>query len=447
MNVLVVDDEAVVRRSLSRHITRTWRDAHIESVGSLGEAERALDETPPDVATIDLGLPPDPLKLHGLQLVERMAKQGRADRAVVLTGRPEAVDAARRAGARIVLVKPIGHAELREAGRQLGIPLVGEPEAVEPALSPLVGTSRAMVDLRDAVRRLGKENGPVLVEGETGTGKELVARAIHGFHGRGPFHGLNCGALDTLAESQLFGHARGAFTSAERRTRGAIAQAGEGVLFLDEIGELAKSLQPKLLRLLEHPFQALGDERWIELRARVVAASHVDLEACVADGRFRDDLFYRLAVHIVRVPPIRERTEDIPALVHALLGRLTRPKHVTGDAIAVLAAQEWPGNVRQLAGFLERVAVHTDDDTIDADDVIAVQRASLGSSRRVLLAGPVKVQAAEPLRGFGVEMAAHERMLFERALSQTNGNIAAAARLLGVDRMVLTRWMHKQGRR
>jgi two-component system response regulator PilR (NtrC family) len=447
MNVLVVDDEPVVRRSLDRAITRTWRDARIASVGSLPEAERALDDARPDVMTVDLGLPPEPSQLRGLCLVERLAKEGRAHHAVVVTGRRDAVDVARRAGARVVLIKPVGYADLREAGRQLGIPLLGEPDVIEPALSPLVGASRPMRELHEAVRRVAREGGPVLIEGETGTGKELVARAIHGLRGKGPFHPLNCSTLEGLADSQLFGHARGAFTSAERRSRGAIEQAGDGVLFLDEIGELGKSAQAKLLRVLEgNDFQALADERWLHLEARLVSACHADLEACVAEGRFREDLFYRLAVHVIRVPPLRERPDDMPALVDALLRRLTRPKHITADAITALAAQRWPGNVRQLAGFLERVAVHACDDTIDVEDVREVARATLGSSRPVL-AGPAKVQLAETGARFDVEMAVHARMLNDRALRETNGNVAAAARLLGVDRMVVTRWMQKQRRR
>jgi len=179
MNVLVVDDEPAVRKPLGRAIARTWRDARIATAGSLPDAERALEASCPDVVTVDLALPPDRSQLLGLRLVERLAKEGRGDRAVVLTGRVEAVDAARRAGARVVLVKPFGDADLREAGRQLGISLVGEEEVIEPALAPLVGASRAMTELRDAIRRVGREHGPVLVQGETGTGKEFVARAIH----------------------------------------------------------------------------------------------------------------------------------------------------------------------------------------------------------------------------------------------------------------------------
>jgi DNA-binding NtrC family response regulator len=413
MNVLVVDDEPMVRRSLGRSIARAWRDTHIASAASLPEAERALAETRPDVVTVDLGLDRDRSLLHGLRLVECVANQGRASHAVVVTGREDAVDAAHRAGAKVVLLKPVGDAELRGVGRRLGIPLVGDDDSLRADAAPLAGASRAMQELREAVRRVEGENGPVLIEGETGTGKELVARAIHGRHGKGPFHPVNCSTLESLAESQLFGHARGAFTSAERCARGAIEQAGDGVLFLDEIGDLAKPIQAKLLRVLEgSAVQPLGDERWIELRARLVAACHVDLEACVKAGTFRDDLYYRLAVHVIRVPPLRERAEDLPVLVPALLRRLRRPKRVTEDALALLATRPWPGNVRELAGLLERAAVYSCDDMIDADDVLAVERAT----RLVGPAGPAKALVGDSLGRFGIERDALARQFFEQAL-------------------------------
>ena len=351
MNVLMVEDESVVRAALGGALTRHWSDARLTWAASLPEAVSAIEKTGPDVVTVDLGLPPDPDRLQGLELVERLVKDGRGDRAVVVTGRLDAVDAAKRAGAKVVLLKPFRHEDVRDAGRRLGIPLVGDDPSLAQALACLVGASPPMVELREAVRRVAKEDGSVLVQGETGTGKELVARAIHRARGKGPFHAVNCSILDALAESQLLGHARGAFTSAVRAARGAVEQAGEGVLFLDEIGDLARALQPKLLRLLEGSrVQALGaDERWFELRARLVAASRVDLETCVAAGTFREDLYYRLAVHVIRVPPLRERTEDMPVLVQVLLQRLARPKTITEDAVAVLAGLH-PGRERAAAG-------------------------------------------------------------------------------------------------
>ena len=445
MNVLVVDDEQLVRRSLGRAIARAWRDARIASVGSLLEAERAMDTSRPDVVTVDLALEPDPAELSGLRLLKRLAGEGRADHAVVVTGRPDADEAAREAGARVVLHKPVGHAELREAGRVLGIPLVGDKDTIEPALLPLVGSSKAMCDLREAVRRAGREAGPVLLEGETGTGKELVARAFHGLRGREYFHAVNGSTLvDGIADSLLFGHARGAFTSAERDARGAIEQAGEGVLFLDEISDLPRVAQAKLLRVLDgYSFQPVGAERWLELRARLVSACHVDLETCVAEGTFREDLYHRVAIHHIRVPPLRARLEDVPELVQALQKRLVHPKHVTEEALAFLAAQTWPGNVRQLAAFVERASAAADDDTLGIDDVIEVARGMKGlSSRPASFPGPAKVQVA---RGqLDVETEALRQRLFEQALAESHHNVAAAARRLGVGRMVLMRWLQKQ---
>lgn len=366
----------------------------------------------------------------------------------MITGRQDAVDAARHAGAGIVLVKPFDDGELRAAGRKMGLRFVGETDSSESALARLVGASAAMQKLREEIVCAARGHGCVLIQGETGVGKELVARAIHAFHGRGPFQAVNCGTLGELAESQLFGHARGAFTSAVRSVRGALEQAGDGVLFLDEIGDLPRAAQVKLVRAIEgQRFQALADEKWLALRARLVAASHVDLEAAMAEGHFRDDLFYRLAVHVIHVPPLRDRLEDLPALVPALLQRLPRPKRMTEDAVAALTRQRWPGNVRQLAGFLERLAVRTDDDTIGAEDVLAVEQASFGSSRPPLLAGPAKVQVALPLGQFDAEMDAHALGLIERALEDAGGNVTEASRRLGVDRMVIVRRMQKQRRR
>jgi DNA-binding NtrC family response regulator len=450
MNVLVVDDEPGVRKHLGRAIERVWRDARVACVGSLPEAERALEREPPDVATVDLQILPDRTQLLGVRLLERMARVGRVGRAIAMTGQgDEAVTLARRAGAPIVLTKPFGDGELRDAGRQLGIEVIGGQEPIEPALALLVGASRAMQDLREAVRRAAGGDLPVLVQGETGTGKELVARAIHGLRAKGPFHALNCSTLEALTESQLFGHARGAFTSAERATRGAIERAEDGVLFLDEIGDLARTLQPRLLRALEgHAFQALGDERKIELRARVVAASHVDLEAAVAEGTFREDLYWRLAVHVIPVPPLRERAEDLPALVRTLLARRRWSKAITEEAVALLAMQAWPGNVRQLIGALEGLTVRCDGDVIEARDVRAAAEDRDRGSLVAMAMGPVKATSGVPGEGVGrfdAEIGAHERRLIEKAVRDAGGNKVAAAKALGIDRMRMMRLLRKLG--
>jgi DNA-binding NtrC family response regulator len=452
MNVLVVDDEPAVRKHLGRAIGRTWRDARVRWAAALPEAERAVEQERPDVVTVDLQLPPDRTQFLGVRLLKQMATAGRVGRAIVVTGQgDEAIALARRAGARVVLTKPLGDRELRDAGRRLGIEVIGGQESTEQALAPLVGTSPAMQELREDVRRAADGDLPVLVQGETGTGKELVARALYGLPGKGPFHALNCSTLEPLAESQLFGHARGAFTSAEKAERGAIEQAGEGVLFLDEIGDLPKTLQPRLLRVLDgHDFQALGDERPIRMRARLVAASHVDLEAAVEQGTFREDLYYRLSAHVIRVPPLRERAEDVPAIVQTLLARQRRPKGITEEAVALLAMQAWPGNVRQLAGELEGLAVRADGDLIDADDVRAMVLRKMRGARAGMSMGPVKATggaSGEGVGRFDAEIGAHERRLIEEALREAGGNKVAAAKALGIDRMRMMRLLRKLGGR
>jgi DNA-binding NtrC family response regulator len=447
MHVMVVDDEAGVRKLLVRAIQRVWLGARVTSVASFPEAAQLLDEACPDVLAADLMLPPDPSKLLGIGLIDRMRKAGRGDRSIVVTGAGrEAIDRARRAGARVVLTKPFGEDELRGAGREMGIPLA-ESSSEEPALAALVGESPAMQSLRGSVRRVARADGPVLIQGETGTGKELVARAIHALHGRGPFQAVNCSTLDTLTESQLFGHARGSFTSADRGFPGAIEQADDGVLFLDEIGDLPRTLQPKLLRALDgYAFQPLGDTRQVEIRARVVAASHVDLESLVAERSFRDDLYWRLAVHLIRVPSLSDRAEDVPTLAQAIVRGLRRPTIITSEAAALLAQRDWPGNVRQLRGTLERMAVWADGGTIDVRDVLALE-ASGPTPRPVRNPGPVKAAPAASflLEGtFEAAMSAHERMLLDAALRQSGGNVAAAARSLGLERMALVRRLRRR---
>ena len=209
-------------------------------------------------------------------------------------------------------------------------------------------------------------------------------------------------------------------------------------------------MQPKLLRVLEgHEVQGLGGERGITLRARIVAASHVDLETCVAAGTFREDLYYRLAVHVIRVPPLRERIEDLPELVEALLRRHARPKRLTEAALAVLATRAWPGNVRQLAAFLERLAVRVEGEDIDADDVLAVERASGGPPRLSVAPGIVKVASPQAVEGMGryaAEMQALGDKLVDSALAEAKGNVSEAARRLGMPRMALVRRLAKRAR-
>jgi len=266
----------------------------------------------------------------------------------------------------------------------------------------------------------------VLIRGETGTGKEVVARAIHAASRRdGAFVPVHCASLpESLLESELFGHEKGAFTGATQRKPGRIELAHKGTLFLDEIGDVPLSMQVKLLRVLqEREFERVGGSETVRVDIRVVAATHRDLEAAMAAGTFREDLFYRLNVVPLQVAPLRERRGEIPGLVRAFAG--TR---IADDGIALLVAQEWPGNVRQLEHFVERVLVLADRDRITASDIA---RELERDGKAVGAAGASPAASLETQR---LEM---ERVALERALTQAGDNRTKAARILGVSRRTL----------
>ncbi len=307
-----------------------------------------------------------------------------------------------------------------------------------------------MQRLRSLVARVAHADAAVLVRGETGTGKELVARAIHAasHRARQPFIAVNCSALPgTLVESMIFGHHRGAFTGADRRIRGQFELAGEGTLLLDEIAEMPVELQAKLLRVLEDKtFRPLGGEAELPLRARVIAATHVDLEERIARGEFRADLFYRLNVVRIDVPPLRRRLEDLDELLATFNGGLRRPVEFTEDALGWLRGRRWDGNVRELKNTIERVSLLCEEPRVDAElleDLLAPPPSSnrgpsLSSLARRLLNTPT---------GELPKLEAMERAVVVEAMAAMHGNKSAAARLLGLERKALERrWDKIQGR-
>jgi DNA-binding NtrC family response regulator len=287
--------------------------------------------------------------------------------------------------------------------------------------------------------RLARTDRTVLIQGETGTGKELIARSLHaqGRRARGPFHPVNCGAIpETLIESVLFGHERGSFTGAHRRQCGAFESACGGTLFLDEIGELSPAAQAALLRALEtRRIHRVGGEHEIEVDVRVIAATHRDLSLMVEQGRFRSDLLYRLNGITLKIPPLRERTEEIPALAHLFarreassLGRCV-PEFEPG-ALSALQSYAWPGNVRELHNAVMRALVHSDGSVIRREDLPS----ALGEEPHPChsIAAPLPPQAgdAEGDRSFRGRVAAYERALLQEALGRTHGNRKRAAKLL-----------------
>jgi two-component system nitrogen regulation response regulator NtrX len=381
MQVLVVDDVAAMAEQYAYDLKRIG--GYQAMIANGGEA--ALDilaREPIDCIVLDLEMP----GIDGFEVLRRLQQRGIDTPVIVYTGTgsyDRCIQAVRLGASGFVdkaepverVVQEIEHAVSH--GR-----LVKEVRALRSRFEGdtlLIGESAPMRSLRDAIGRLAPIPSSVLVLGESGTGKELVARELHqrGPGAKAPLVAVNSAALpEQLVESELFGHERGAFTGADRLRRGAFESAGAGTLFLDEVGELPLAAQAKLLRVLEdRKLMRVGGDRPIQIAARVIAATNRDLDREVAAGRFREDLYYRLNVHTVRVPPLRERLSDVPALVAHLLGSIAsqigmRTKRITPAAVTLLAAHEWRrNNVRELRNCLERMLIASDADVIDASDV------------------------------------------------------------------------------
>jgi two-component system response regulator FlrC len=428
--ILVVDDEPGIREFLSDTLEADGHEVAQAADGA--EAARLVDERAFDLVLTDLKMP----KLEGMALVRKLRAEQPEVEVIVLTAHGSVSSAveAMRVGAFEYLQKPLsGPDELSlVAARTLerrGLrddrerATAARPDVDEGP--PLTYGDPAMKPVVDAIDKVARTNATVLLLGESGTGKEVAARTIHARGARRgrPFMAVNCAALaETLLESELFGHEKGAFTGASERRRGRVELADGGTFFLDEVGELKLELQAKLLRVLqERRFERVGGARTIELDVRWIAATNRDLRAMVDEGRFREDLYHRLAVFPLRLPPLRERPVDLIPLARALLvgvaRELGRPRlALAADAEEALAAYDWPGNVRELRNALERAAILADATTIRAEHVqLDVARASTGK------------------RTSGVgSLADLERDAIERALASVGGNRRKAAELLGI---------------
>ena len=340
--------------------------------------------------------------------------------------------------------------DLHEAQRQLADKKAASAHGSRQSrytFASFVGTSPAAVEVKRQARRAAQSGSPVLLLGETGTGKELLAHAIHAASGRasGPFVSVNIAAVpDTLLEAEFFGVAPGAYTGAERKGRvGKFKLADGGTLFLDEIGDMPPGLQAKLLRALQAgEIEPLGSNQLVPFDARVVAATSRDLPALVASGQFREDLYYRLNVLPVRVPPLRERRGDIPALIEVLgedmAHRGSPPPELSASAVALLAAQQWRGNIRELRNVLEQAALSADSDRLDAGQMEALLRQSgLAQIQPALPPEPAPPDASALLRPLAEQVAELEQRAIAAAMQTTGGNKLAAARLLGISRATL----------
>jgi two-component system nitrogen regulation response regulator NtrX len=440
--VLLVDDEANIRRMLGALLRE--EGFTVAEAPNGNTALLQIEQVDPDVVLLDLLMPPGP---DGLETLARLRERGLSMPVIMMSGKAQLTDAVRavKLGAFQFLEKPLApEAVLVTVRAALELNRTrAENRALHAELArreTLIGDSPAMREVRALVERVAPAEARVLITGESGTGKELVAAAVHHASRRAgrPFVTVNCAAIPRdLVESEMFGHERGAFTGATERRMGRFELAHGGTLFLDEIGDLSAEAQAKLLRTLETgELQRIGSEGTLRVDVRVVSATNRRLEDEVAAGHFREDLFFRLNVFPIHLPPLRERLEDLPVLV-AHLAERTRPRHAarfTPDALDALAEYAWPGNVRELANLIERLGILSGP-TVEAAAV-----------RQVLPGGPVAT--AQPSAGgrpLSDALDDYERGLIASALSQAEGNIAEAARVLQTDRANLYRRMRRLG--
>jgi DNA-binding NtrC family response regulator/tRNA A-37 threonylcarbamoyl transferase component Bud32 len=441
--IFVVDDDDSIRETIADHLIESGHE--VTTFPDAARALSALQSADPALIITDVRMP----GLSGLELLEKV-KAVRPDTDVIVMTAHEDMKttiSAMKAGAYDYLVKPldldnidlvIGRC-LRDRTLRTRAHALAAVASEPLELKRLVGRHPAMIETYKLIGQVADSRTAVLIRGETGTGKELVARAIH-FNSQfadAPFVAMNCTAVaEPLLESELFGHVRGAFTGAVSERRGRFELAGKGTLFLDEIGDTSPAFQSRLLRVLqEHEFTPVGGERTRRTEARVIAATNRDIEALVREGRFREDLYYRLRVVEIRVPPLRERREDIPLLVTEFVDRICRDMHlaqvtVSASALKALGSYDWPGNVRELENALNRAVV------MARGGVIGTEHLSLGAVTRTTPNGPEAVDDS---------LESVERAQVQRVLAKTEGNKRQACKLLGISRPTLDRLIEKYG--
>ncbi len=452
--ILVVDDEAAMRLALSGLLRK---EKHVvETASSAKEAIEQLAGESFDLVITDLALGKGG---SGLDVLAEARRSQPDTPVVVITaqGSEKVAVEAMKAGAAHYVPKPFDNDELRlVVARELERTRIAREHRLllervsrERGMGAMVGSGRAMQAVFDVITRVAETDLGVLVRGESGTGKELVAQALHDASGRRarPFIAVNCAAIGKeLVESELFGHEKGAFTGADARRVGRFEAAAGGTIFLDEIGDMPADTQAKVLRVLEaRTFERVGSTTAIRTDARVVAATHRDLEDDVRTGRFREDLYYRLKVIEVVVPPLRERSEDVPALAtlfaRRLAERIGRPQRpFTEAALAALARHAWPGNVRELRHVVEQAAVLAAGEAIDLSD---------------LRLTPSRFPSGPPSASTGVQFAdakreaieAFERAWIGQALEAHGGNVSRTAAAIGIARQSLQQKLKELGLR
>lgn len=484
-SILLVEDDEILAQNIQTYLER--KQFEVTVCHSAEDALEQLQHFQPDAVLTDNSLP----GMNGHELLKTLTAQAPDLKVIMMTGYGNVEDAvaAMKEGAFHYLTKPVALAELKlmldkalaTERMERTLSFYQEREASKSGIQALIGESPAMLGLKHTLRQLldaeqrmtGGELPPVLVEGETGTGKELVARAIyhHSRRSRQPFLAVNCAAIpEQLLESELFGHEKGAFTGATHQRIGRFEQCHGGTIFLDEIGDMSPATQTKILRVLqEGTFERVGGNATVRVDVRVIAATNQDLERAVAEKRFREDLFYRLNVVRVRLPPLRERPGDIPLLADYFLRRGAQkfgrpPGLLSAEALALLERHSWPGNVRELENALQHALVVAKGETILPADLPASVRAPLSAAvpEQTEVSPPAISRASAGDDSEVTDLAtrlfawarshpqrkvieAVERALVVQALKETRGNQVRAAQLLGMTRATLRKRIERFG--
>jgi DNA-binding NtrC family response regulator len=436
-NVLIVDDDAALREGLAETVADLGHAPHTAASGR--EALAAVSAQDIDCVLLDIRMPGG---MDGIDVLRHIRAMDGAPPVVVLTAFATAENTieAMRLGAFDHLIKPIGRQELDALLKRLTRPQVPQPTDQSVEHGALIGSSETMRRVQKTIGLAADSDATVLILGETGTGKELVARALHqhGSRKTKPFVAVNCAAIPAdLLESELFGHIKGSFTGAGADRVGAFRDAEAGTLFLDEIGDMPIAMQGKILRAIEERAVTPVGGKPSRFEARVIAATHRDLPGLVANGAFRADLYYRLNVVPIVVPPLRERREDIPLLAEEFLKREARPrapKRLSPSALVLLRGHSWPGNVRELRNVIARACVLVRGETIEATDIDVAQPGTQVPSRDELLQGDLPVAVAKL-----------EAAMISEALQACGGNRTEAARRLNIHRQLLYTKMQRYG--
>ena len=439
--LLVIDDDAVTRELLTEVLQ--GEGYAVEACDSGRAALQRTREETFALAITDVRMP----EMDGIAVTQELKKRQPELQVIVMTafGSVETAVEAIRHGAFDYVSKPMNLEEIKSTVRRAlterhmtESPADGGPPIVDTSL--VVGRSPAMVEVYRTVARVASSRSTVLIEGESGTGKELIAAALHRHSDRagGRFVAVDCGSLtDTLLESELFGYVRGAFTGAVGDKKGLFEEANGGTIFLDEIGDIGSSMQAKLLRVLqEYEVKRVGGQEWVHVDVRVVAATNRNLEQLVQQGTFRDDLFYRLKVVTVTLPPLRDRREDIPLLAEHFVRRYAERSgksiaRVTPEAMQLLTEYPWPGNIRELEHCIERAVALANGQVLTPDDLAPELRSSIEAT---LFRGAPTLEEVK-------------RRYLAHVLQETGGNISRAAAILGVERRSLQRMLRRYGLR